>query len=192
VPTTGWGSGQALADFTAAIEADPTYAQAYHNRAVLSEEMGDREGALADYARVLELTPDDVNAYHNHGRVLAEQGDWSGAIADHLEALRRAPDDARTWNNLAWLWASATDPSHRDPARAVEHATRACELTGWSDPLILDTLATACAAAGRYGEAVRHQRQALELAPEGYHGEMRARLEQYEKEEEEFNHESHE
>lgn len=55
-------------------------------------------------------------------------------------------------------------PRYRDSRRAVEVATEACELTEWSHPIYLETLADACAADGDFGAAVHSQAKANELA----------------------------
>ena len=65
-------------------------------------------------------------------------------------------------NNLAWLLATSRDASLRDPERALELALRARTLAAKPDAAsdrehaaVLDTLAAAQAAAGRFSEAVR-------------------------------------
>lgn len=48
-------SQQALADFNAAIQFDPAYVNAFHNRAVTRRLMGDKAGAAEDQAKEQEL-----------------------------------------------------------------------------------------------------------------------------------------
>jgi tetratricopeptide (TPR) repeat protein len=171
---------RALADYTEVLRLDPANARARNNRGNIRAERGDYAGALADYTEALRLEPNDLTLYHNRGRIYALLGDIERALADNLEALRRNPDDARTCNNLAWLWATSPRPEHRDHARAVEYARRACELTQWQNAGHLDTLAAACAAAGQFAEAIEFQRRAIALAGADEKTEYRSRLELYE------------
>jgi hypothetical protein len=83
-----------------------------------------------------------------------------GALAAYREALRLDPRYPGAHNNLAWLLAIGPDGVW-DGKRAVAHATRACELTGWKEPNFLDTLAAAHAATGDFDRAVEYQKRAL-------------------------------
>ena len=69
-------------------------------------------------------------------------------------------------NGRAWLRATCPDETYRDGAKAIEDATKACELTGWNDLYCLDTLAAAFAEAGQFDKAVECQEKAIELAPD--------------------------
>lgn len=170
----------ALADFTAALAAAPDFALPLYNRANTYADRGDHTAALADYTEAIRLEPNDIQLYHNRGRTHALFGNYEQAIADNLEALRLRPDDPSTCNNLAWLWATHPRPEQRDPARAIEFARRACELTQWRIAGFLDTLAVAYSAAGQLAEAIEQQRRAVELASDEEKGEYQARLALYE------------
>ncbi len=74
---------------------------------------------------------------------------------------RLDPEHPAGHNDLAWFRATFSDPAFRNGAQAVAHGRRACELSGWSTPLFLNTLAAAHTEAGRFDEAIRWLKQAL-------------------------------
>ena len=80
------------------------------------------------------------------------------------EAVQLDPKDAAAHNSLAWLLATGPQERFRDGKRAIDHATRACELTKWKRSAYLDTLAAAYAEAGKFDKAVEFQQKAVELA----------------------------
>ncbi len=82
--------------------------------------------------------------------------------------MRCAPEQAPVFNSLAWLLATCPDEEHRDGSQAVQHAIRACELTEWTNPHCLGTLAAAYAEMGEFPKAVRWQAEAIEAATADY------------------------
>jgi Zn-dependent protease len=102
-----------------------------------------------------------ATALTNRGLAESRRGKWQRAIEDYRAALRLQPKLASAHNNLAWLLAVCPVDAFRNGQAAVEHATWACNATGWRNPSCLGTLAAACAEVGDFGQAVRWQERAL-------------------------------
>jgi hypothetical protein len=73
-------------------------------------------------------------------------------------------DDPRRLNYIAWMIVDEPKVKHRDYDVAMSLAERACELTQWRDPAILDTLAKACFDAGDRRRGLRLQEMAAKYA----------------------------
>ena len=88
---------------------------------------------------------------------------FRGPGMDGLAPGASPPVEWSATNNLAWILATSPNPVLRDPEQAVRllEAVRREEETL---PELLDTLAAAYAAAGRFEDAVRSADQALALA----------------------------
>jgi eukaryotic-like serine/threonine-protein kinase len=172
----------AIAEWREAARLDPKYAPPHYNLGVALRDKGDLDGALTSFREAVRLDPKFTPAHNNLGTALAEKGDTHGAIAEWREAVRLDPRFAPAHNNLGRLLAAGPD-GVRDGKRAVEHATRACELTAWKDPACIATLAAAYAEAGDFDKAVEFQKKALAFpAFEKRHGKVgRERLELYER-----------
>jgi hypothetical protein len=77
------------------------------------------------------------------------------------------------------IYAACPDAKLRNGNKALDAATRACEVTGWKVGIYLDTLAAAYAEAGNFDAAVKWQTKACELIA-GQKAEFVARIELYE------------
>ncbi len=119
--------------------------------------------AIDDCTEAIRLDPTDAFAHYCRGRALQEKKEFGRTIADYTEAIRLDPTDAVPYNSRANVWATCPERKYRDGKKAVESATRACELSKWSDPIYLSTLAEASAEAGDFKKAVEWQEKAIRL-----------------------------
>lgn len=72
--------------------------------------------------------------------------------------------NAAELNNLAWVLATSSDDHIRDGPLAVELARRSCEMTYYTMPIPIITLATAYAESGRFDDAISMAQNACTLA----------------------------
>ena len=138
-----------------------------HVRAALL--LGDVARAETLFARGAASRPRDARIRVDWGLALEQLGRQREALERYREALAIDGDDTEALNGLAFLLASRPGVSGdrtTDATEAVRLARRACAVTDHADPAIVDTLATALAAAGDYGAAVEAADRAVALAEE--------------------------
>lgn len=125
---------------------------------------GKTNQAIAHYRQSLQIKPTYFKVLGSLAIAFRRQGRTDLAVKYYQQAVRYKPDWVFPINNLAWIRATHKEANFRNPKEAVRLARRACELTRYRNPSILDTLAAAYAAAGRFTDAVATAQKALELA----------------------------
>jgi tetratricopeptide (TPR) repeat protein len=100
---------------------------------------GQRDAALVEYREAIRLhvehlarvpgstygADERAAAHFEYARLLSKAGRATEARTHLEKALAIRPTSEFAYNDIAWLLATAPDPTWRDPARAVEMARRA-------------------------------------------------------------------
>jgi len=150
--------------FQRALQIQPDHVAAHVNLGAVLRSQQKFDEAATHLREALRLEPDNAAAHTNLGGVLAAERDTREAIAHYRLALQSKPDLLEPLTELAWTLATSPDAAIREPAEAVRLAERAAALTNRQNVRILETLAAAYAAAGRFERAVATQQVALDLA----------------------------
>jgi tetratricopeptide (TPR) repeat protein len=96
--------------------------------------------------------------------VLHAQRAYGEAAAEYRQALHHDDGYVDALTDLAWLLVTVDDPIVSKPDEGLTLAQRAAALTSPQTATVLDVLAAALAASGRFDDAVGRGEQALRLA----------------------------
>jgi tetratricopeptide (TPR) repeat protein len=177
----------AIEDLDAAIRLDPQNCAYVAERARIHSSFRNKQknysNATADFSAAIRINPKDATLYRDRACCWLRTGQYAKAITDLETAVRISVwPDSSYYNDLACLLATCPAADLRDGKRAIEMATKACELTKWKYGDTLDTLASAYAEVGQFDEAIHWQTRALETSTsriEVVRDAFRWRLEMY-------------
>jgi tetratricopeptide (TPR) repeat protein len=152
----------AIASFERSIAIDPAVPEVHNNLGVAYEKAERNADAARSFARAAELSPMSALFRENLGRARLAAGEPKQALAAYREALERNPGSLKALVGAARILA--TSKSAGDPAEALRIAQQAAKATQNRSPEVLDALAAAHAAAGRFDDATKIAEHALQLA----------------------------
>jgi tetratricopeptide (TPR) repeat protein len=147
-----------------ALRIQPDWAEAHYDLGGIYVRQGKLKLAVEQFAEALRLKPDYLTARVSLAHTLLALGQVRSAIGQYYKILQFEPDNIDALNNLGWFLATTEDTSIPNSAEAVKFAQHACELTKYEQAELLDTLAAAYAAAGKFNEAVKTAEKAIKLA----------------------------
>lgn len=124
---------------------------------------GSRVEALTVLRGILKRDVRDAAALTMVATILTELGRQREALQLFEQLARQNAKDYVVLNNLAWLLATAAEPTLRDPAQALEWARQAILLAP-DNFSVWSTLSEAYYRNGRYDRALRAAQLALQLA----------------------------
>jgi tetratricopeptide (TPR) repeat protein len=154
---------EALADVNQAIEIAPEFTKAYYRRACIEMILGKDDLAIADLDKIIQMDPKFIQAPIRRSFAFMLKGDYAQALVALNQIIETNPNAAGTYNRLAWLLATCPEANFRDGRKAVENASKACDLTNWKLSPMLDTLAAACAESGDFVSAMKWENEAISL-----------------------------
>jgi Tfp pilus assembly protein PilF len=150
--------------FRHALALTPNNVQALYGLGTYLVENGQLDSGQQLLEEAIRLQPQYPEALGSMADLLDGQGKYADAIRFYQAALQAQPNQAEALNNLAWLRASCPDAAFRDGPEAVRLAAKACQLTDYSKPLFIGTLAAAQAEAGDFAAAITNAERAVALA----------------------------
>lgn len=174
----------AISELTRAIElweASSEYTATTNARLERGEAyvaLGDIELALQDADAAVALSAHPV-ALRQRAEWHSLLGHFSEAAQDFEAAFSSDPFDEQLLNGYAWFLATCPAGEFRDGAKAVELGELVCELTGWSNPMYIDTVAAAYAETGDFERAAKWQDHVVSIIGEEHREGCLARLALY-------------
>ena len=159
--------GDAIVYYRLALQFGSRDASARYNLANALLSTGAVEEAIVRFREALSLTPDDPDVHTSLARALVAANDLAAGVTHYRRALEGNPRHALALVGLAWLLAAAPDAALRSSTEALSLAQQAAALVGGDHPEVLDTLAVAYAAAGRFDDALSTARRAADAARGG-------------------------
>lgn len=120
--------------------------------------------AIAAVETVLKDDADNTVALRIRGDAYLSLGKHALAVKDLEAALKNDEKNSGVLNNLAWVLSTSPDDDVRDGKKAIELATKACEITEFKRPHIISTLAAAYAESGDWENAVKWSSKAVEMS----------------------------
>jgi tetratricopeptide (TPR) repeat protein len=155
---------EALRRLRRAVEVDPDGSRARLLLGTALLRAGRREEARQQLEAALTASPPQPAAHLALASLSSVEGREADAAAHYRRALELDPDLGAVRNDLAWLLATTRDAALRSPAEAVALAEAQRARQGAPSANLLDTLAAAYAADGRFADALRTAQEALTLA----------------------------
>ena len=156
-------SKEAIEAWEKALQIQPPDLHIHFNVGRAMFEQEEYEKSVEHLQKALTAYPDWIEIYEYLGHGYYRLGKHNLSIQNYSRLLQHKPGQVDVLNKLAWILATNENDKLKNPAKAVKYAQQACKLTDFNAPELLDTLAVAYAAAGRFADAVATANKALQL-----------------------------
>jgi tetratricopeptide (TPR) repeat protein len=167
----------AIQYFGRGIELNPEYPEIQKRMGTSLLATGRTNDAIEYLNEALRINPYETVVYVSISIAYIKTGNYEQAFENWAKAEELQLNSDYVFNNPAWLIATAGDVSAEDANNAIEFAERACKLKAYKEPGLLDTLAAAYAAGGRFEDAVKTAQRAIDIAKARGQKEMTSKIE---------------
>jgi serine/threonine protein kinase/tetratricopeptide (TPR) repeat protein len=162
---------QAVDDLERALKDTPDHPLLHGTRGSALIELKRYDQAIEEFTRAIELDTNRSNRYGKNwsrrGWVASVQGRFEDAQRDFEEGVSRDQSNVLALRRLAWFLATCPDEKYRDAARAVTLAEQAASFNPHNG-VFWYTLGVAQYRAGKYDEALKACRRALDMRDQPY------------------------
>jgi protein O-mannosyl-transferase len=155
---------EALAEYKKALQLNPNAMLAHVNLGALLVELGRFDDAMKQFKTAARLAPNDARPHYQMGKALLKEGQDAAAVEQLREALRLDPNNFPMLTFTARVLAADDHSATRNGTMALALATKANNLTGGEQPLVLDVLGMACAENGDFTNAIQAAQTAVQIA----------------------------
>lgn len=155
---------RAIVHLNESLRLKPGQVTALNRLADIYYKRGQTEKTIHCLTESLQIDPAQPGMLDQLATSYYSRGRTDKALKHWTEALKLQPERINVLNALAWVKATSPDDKYLDTQQALELARRACELAEYKKPELLDTLAAALAANGKFTEAVETAQKAIKLA----------------------------
>ena len=151
---------KAIGYLNEAIRLKPDIAEAYYNRGLAYEKIGQYKQAIENYTEAIRLEPDYTTAYNNRGNAYNKLGQPQRAIKDFNEAIRLKPDYSDAYNNRGGAYGNFGQPQ-----RAIKDFNEAIRLKP-DDATAYYNRGVAYNDLGKYQLEIEDYNEAIRLKPD--------------------------
>jgi tetratricopeptide (TPR) repeat protein len=168
---------EAIRHFEAAAKSRPQVAQTYNQLGIAHGMLREFEKAIQSFEKALEIDGELSDSHLNLAMIYEEMGQHELAVRHYRHRLKLPDPPINVTVKLAWILATSPDETVRNPQEAVRLAEIGANSTNRSIPIVLDRLAAAYAAAGKFEAAIATSEQAVQLADQKQQTSMAREME---------------
>nr|MBL0699419.1 tetratricopeptide repeat protein [Desulfobacterales bacterium] len=97
---------QSIQYYNQALKLKPRYPEAFSNKGLAYEKLGQFDDAVACYDKAIEINPKDARTYYNRGSVRAQRKQWNKAIDDYNKASYYHKKFPEAYLNIGAIYAN--------------------------------------------------------------------------------------